>query len=377
LRFRLSFIGLAIGLLAVSVGVTVLVLIRGGDGSAEASSTSVYGELVSPALGYVVSSSGAGPHLYLVDPEGHDWREVSPPLVAEQGLYDVFFLNRRMGWVSAGSCSTSKWVAYRTRNGGRTWHPMEPTSVGCAAGSGIEYVFLDRDRGWRSEYLGNAPNGNIERTEDGGRTWLHVASDEGGGSGYGVSGHITLQSALRAWVRHQNDEGSLKASRDGGKTWRPIRLKRRPPPDVRPTYPLEHYQLPTFFGRKAILPVTHYWKRTVLVVYPSDDAGEHWRLAAKRTFPRRCSPTIDAVTMRTWWLVLDCQGRSRLGITVDGGRSWRGINLPVSPSPRRLRVSAVNVRRAWLSAVRDVQPLDLYSTGDGGRTWQRIEPPDE
>lgn len=135
--------------------------------------------------------------------------------------------------------------------------------------------------------------------------------------------------------------------------------------------------LPTFFGRRAVLPVTFFRRgRTTAGFYVTDDAGRSWRLAAlhrshgfepKRVFLRLVPAAVASQT--SWWIA----DEQRTAVTSDGGKSWRvSTPVPLTRYRRITSLSAADTKHAWAITISARGGGALYGTSDGGRTWQRI-----
>jgi photosystem II stability/assembly factor-like uncharacterized protein len=75
---------------------------------------------------------------------------------------------------------------------------------------------------------------------------------------------------------------------------------------------------------------------------------------------------LDAVDRRTAWV-----GGSDGQVlrTTDGGRSWQDVSPPGSTGLRFRDVEAQDARRASVLAIGPGEASRIYTTADGGRSW--------
>ena len=355
---------------AVAVGVSAAPDTRATLDSARAAPSSevVFAEL-SSAVGVAIVERGAESRLLVT--HGRRWRDVTPPGVRGK-LRHATFADAEHGWAVAYDCVGEGVRVHRTRDGGRSWHRSGAvTFVGCSAGSRAEAGFLDARRGWlvRIDLAGGFAE--LHRTTDGGGTWSRARE-------LPYPAEVAFRTSEEGWLgrsefRHRNVQ-RLLATDDGGRTWKPRTLAL--PPRYGADVPL--YDLPAFFGPRAVLPVTlGTGRRAAVAFYVTADGGATWRLrAVRRTggLPRSragfavYAPT-SIVSPSVWWLV----GRRAVVRTRDGGRTW--TRTPHSlPAGRSVRVTAATAQRAWATVCCPGETLKLYSTSNGGQSWFELEP---
>ena len=92
---------------------------------------------------------------------GRNW-SYQPAFSGFQWPYDVFFINKSVGWVAGAG---TKYQIMKTTDGGETWIPQN-TPTEKASHTLYDIVFLDENNGWAV-----GTNGIILHTENGGQTW--------------------------------------------------------------------------------------------------------------------------------------------------------------------------------------------------------------
>src|SRR5438128_997939 len=120
----------------VLVGVALLAT-SAASGAERPRTYVAFAQLVSPSFGVADVSSGSREHV-LVDSHG-TWSDRTPRHL-EYGV-DLFFLNRRDGWLATNNCAKDAGVVYRTHDSGRSWSRVSVDGVNCAEFSTLELAF--------------------------------------------------------------------------------------------------------------------------------------------------------------------------------------------------------------------------------------------
>jgi photosystem II stability/assembly factor-like uncharacterized protein len=357
-------------------------VLAAGSAGATAERQFTYAKLQLPSLGIVgadeITTCGAActrarPHLF-IESDGRSSREITPPGMLFQ-LEDVQFLSRDEGWVVDNDCAAGKAFVHRTHDGGRRWQKAPVRSTNCAAGSRLDLSLLDSKHGWILDVYenGNAPY-PLGRTLNGGASWRQVG-------GAPIAGTIAFSSAREGWLGRGDfaQQQQLYVTLNGGRTWR--RRVLPPPPGWKGVrlFP----DVPTFFGKRAVLPVTLTRSgRAAVAFYLTGDGGRSWAASSVRTISssvlRRQSPFISyvatAIVSPTKWWAVDAGARPRIAVTVDGGKSWRSSTPAALPKLTAAEISAADAQHAWLTT-RVQNRLVAYKTSNAGRSWQRLSLP--
>jgi photosystem II stability/assembly factor-like uncharacterized protein len=339
------------------------------------------GLLVSPQFGLLAQTTlavrrrEAGQRIRALD-HGR-WRDVTPPRMRGH-LWALDFLDARHGWVFAGDCVRGSSGFFRTSDGGRSWTTFHPRAgVGCHAGDRAQVEFVDARHGWLVTVAATGHGASLLRTTDGGRSWREVDHV------LPTLGMITFRTATEGWLARSGFAAGAGVwrSRDGGRTWSRVLL--RPPPGWSPTalFP----DVPRFFGRRGVLPITlSAPHRSAVGFYTTSDGGRTWRAAriVPSTSPLGVSgpndlfpsyATVSAASLDDWWFVQEGR-RPRILVTHDRGRHWLAAAIPARRA-RSFQLSAVDGRRAWLTAHSGLFTTEVMTTSNGGRTWRPVRPP--
>jgi photosystem II stability/assembly factor-like uncharacterized protein len=348
----------------VVAGAAAAVAVAGAHAARRERSEVVLARLVSPSYGVAVVSTADRPRVVAV--AGRTLRDVTPPRTLFQAE-DLLFADRRHGWFVSNDCAAGRALVHRTRDGGRSWRATPVRATNCAAGSALALAFADLRHGWLVRTFENAPGAELERTEDGGATWRRV-------SDLPQLGRVVFRTARDGWLARADlaGEPSLFRSVDGGRTW--TRRRVAPPRRWRQADVLP--DLPRFFGRRGVLPVTLSGRHgSAVAFYVTADAGATWRPRAVQAlrfrallpgipFPRYAPTSV--VSPSVWWVVTRIRP-ARVRVTTDGGRHW-SISAPPSPArPSSASISGAG-RSAWLA----LGPR-LLASDDLGRSWRPLD----
>jgi photosystem II stability/assembly factor-like uncharacterized protein len=327
------------------------------------------GELFTRSLGVVTCDR----RVFATTPKGRSWRDITPPRIPgtpyRGSIYDAVFLDARNGWALTNECAAGRAAVHRTHDGGRSWMSRAVEGTGCSLLNGVRLVALDDRHAWL-DYRSAGLNGWLMATTDGGKSWTGVGA-------LPFPGVVRFRTPREGWLAHRWGGAGIQQlheTRDGGRTWRRrVLIPPRGWSGAR-IYP----DLPTFFGKRGVLPATMVRRGSAGVAfYGSEDGGRTWRAQAVRRvdFPvlRGYPATVWYVATsiaeeNSWWVA---GGRSRplVLVTADAGRTWRRFPRSGLPRSRWWAISAVSGTRAWLtiSSWRSA----LFATDDGGRSWRR------
>ena len=105
-----------------------------------------------------------------------------------------------------------------------------------------------------------------------------------------------------------------------------------------------------------------------ITIFPDDPLVDHPLAGATLGSipPRRVIEGMGLLTNETGWLV----GNQRLIWTRDGGESWVDVTPEQSVDEHILAVFFLDENLGWLVSTGEAAKLRLYTTTDGGGTWQ-------
>jgi photosystem II stability/assembly factor-like uncharacterized protein len=274
-----------------------------------------------------------------------------------------------------------------------------------AAGTAVDILrvnMADATRGWAVGRAEGDLNDHILRTADGGVTWQDVTPPEPEGDAGAGRAAVAYFAGDNAWAAYYDRDFSLAEAAyvwrtsDAGATWAygsPLDLS-----------DMEFFTLSDlhFAGREAGWLLAHVgagMNHDYVVMFHSRDAGAIWERTVdpfdirEDNLQMSCYKTgVGALSALTLWVTGDCQGVAPgyfLQRSDDGGVTWRLETLPPpagmpnaferqdgscgtyrptvidSSTPEVLLVLTCNFYEDTL-----VTAHHLYSTSDGGSTWQ-------
>ena len=323
--------------------------------------------------------------LYRTSDGGKDWTRIES--TPAENTYEIHFQSERDGWISANFCPNafecypSTW---HTTDGGGTWtsapapvgggenfavtrsavllgiNPQDPPVSGIArldlsvkqwseaetpARQALRAIdFVDRSRGYA------LTNSRLLVTEDGGASWSLDDAPPFFDSIDAVSASIVWGTTICC-----SGDSAVSRSIDGAKTWQKL-----PVPFGKPL------AIQAFDAERAIVSSSDdgLWR--------TDDAGASWRQIDPIAYGYGPLTFIDA--QHGWTnacVIYICRDAFR--VTGDGGQTWETRALPHDAT----LWSFVTPDRGW--ATLDACPTQgiecgsvIYSTEDGGRTWNAI-----
>ena len=329
--------------------------------------------------GWVMTASG----LAFTDDGGSSWRATTPADAAAQVLMGATFADPDHGWLATAvpDPRATTFDIWRTHDEGRSWdRAVVPEGINrgdlvgtltfAVAGSG--HLFAMIDGGMPTGYTGD-----LFASADAGASWTPVPIHQDAG----VTGPIAFADARHGVVAGGAPGDRLFSTDDGGRTWRQAVL---PPPIGAAGSSTQFWTAPTFWtNRQAGEPV---WfgnteRATTLGILLTEDGGATWQPRGSVPLGADQGSAVAAlIGPSTWVVILSPSGGAR---TDDAGTTWTpfaSTGLPVTPDV----LSMVDSTHGW-AIVRvsgceadktDCQTRSaVFATDDGGATWSLIWPP--
>ena len=291
----------------------------------------------------------------------------------------IRMINATTGWASASGTDR----ILRTADGGAHWNDVTPKNA--RLGNWATF-FLDANNAWLASSLQPGSPSNdftvgIYRTSDGGHSWLQVGTAS---PGWGFPASLDFVDRQHGWLFIKQD-GTLQTpgtdmvalygTSDGGASWN--QLAQTDTSGLAGHLPQACSKLsPVFISASrgwihgSCGPGGGYF------LYVTGDGGRNWAAVALK-MPAQGTLTCDcAIESLRFWdsqhgaLVLnnayqDARGYAQnfLYTTTDGGRSWQlGPLLPANA----FSVYFLDASHAWTL---DAKANNLLFSGDGGQHW--------
>jgi hypothetical protein len=174
-----------------------------------------YVQFLNPRVGYASGPTG----VYRSTDGGVSWRDITPQLVVAEKAWGSYWINEQEGVFFVGGCATGLQYFYRTTDAGQSWSFTTTNEPGSGLSDGL--IFPDGS--------GLAvSSGVLWGTNDSGRNWFRINST--GSKRWTeeiavVGNSILLPTSGTDCDGQTRGVGSLRFSRDRGRTWREFQTR--------------------------------------------------------------------------------------------------------------------------------------------------------
>ena len=316
---------------------------------------------LSPSTGFAQSPLNP-PILFKTEDGGENWYQIFPPLLPDR----VWFVNSSLGYGIGGWLYRTKLMS--TVDGGRTWQ-IVPHEIlqGEDANDYLEggkycfsYIwtlaFLDQDNGWMLAALCGhyASKNGLFRTRNSGKTWQFLPESIIPGKYFYSLSFVDEQTGYLG-----NSNGRLYRTHDGGNTLQPLDLIDR--------------KISASFQFTNLL---EGGKTEDGQLFLTVDGGCSWTLVFQKYRVR----AFDILPGGHIWIEVYEPGEERFNFdgrmlySSDYGQHWKmfkaNFRTPFSPSVANHVLSGfifLDSKHGWTSFYNH-----LYTTTDGGYTWEQI-----
>lgn len=274
-------------------------------------------------------------------------RCVAEPVEGPGRVSEGCFVDEQHAWVWEGGSPR------RTTDGGRSWQRIRPSDEAKRPYKWSEGLYLrvssiTPNRAWLTG------DDYTWQTDDGGTTWRRLFPQASSPPYFADTNH--------GWMIVATSDSSNQSyvTKDGGQTWYPCG-------------PALGDEMQTPAGRAYFLSPQLGWaitsqtvdRQTIYGVARSTDGGCKWKqLWTSDENPDERYSSIYFLNEREGWLAGSANGS--LFHTIDGGKTWNEINLPVS-NLGVLDVYFAGSQKGWIYTERGI-----YRTTNAGRTWRLL-----
>ncbi len=353
-----------------------------------------YGQDLS--MGLLGNGSGwmaARNRVFRTSSAGLEWREITPP--GTLTIHGVFFLDREHGWMLRASAAGALEMA-RSGDGGESWTAAAfglSEEDASAFGGPAAIDFVDPSHGWamlRRTSSSNFSFGMLFATADGGATWVKLPNPP-------LGDPVRFSSQRDGWLAGGPRHDQLYQTRDGGITWRAVRLA--PPAGVEPSAAVR-YGLPRFGPDGGTLTAEYQAAGGAAVALYEMGGGAAGQARAALPAPESQHAAVAAAGGRLvrvtaganvtatdfsseteGWMVTSeghcegyktgCSQQQRLLATTDGGATFQDITPALLPAAAVLNVT----EEPWSTIVGTGEGFDACDpTSSGLGTWFQDSP---
>lgn len=335
-------------------------------------------DMLTAASGWVLLDQ----HLFWTSDTGQTWSEIGPSIPSGATVRDVSFLDSDTGWLLWTLVTSDGSVVFQlahTIDHGMTWAiyslPLfDPGEIASYAEQ-AEMGWFDTQTGWISVKQSSGSNfsiGTLFTTSDGGRSWRQFTLP--------VADKISFSDSQAGWAVGGPAGNQVFKTRNAGATWQDF-----VPDDLPANTPFTVY-MPFYSGKEALLVLTIPGLENRLRVYSLVDSDNQWLLLDQITLD--VQPGILGLSiLDSRNFVATIPGTTSIVRMMDGKLNLIDSQDVLSASIVELDMASLDA--GWAKSVearcdRASQPdgeaisvscssvTRLLQTIDGGRTWQTI-----
>jgi photosystem II stability/assembly factor-like uncharacterized protein len=297
-------------------------------------------DFISETEGWAIVASAEALALTRTSDGGKTWDELKPRIASPlTGLFHVDMVSENVGWALAHKSEDTDALLYTT-DGGLTWTDITPLEL---VDSSLRGIFLDEQTAWTQKCENEALKCKLLRTTNGGRTWT-VQTENIHFDFYFTS--ITFLNENDGLVKLY-DVGAghgvtvIYQTQDGGTTWKQLMLN-NPNGMVG--------RVPGGIDTCNICGDVFYYSSNRMIIIRGD-------------------------------LASDPGGAVYLSLSTDLGNTWKDLRLPL-PDSKFADGFVAPMQPVFFNDSDGVLPFEIldqtfvngvtaiYSTHDGGQTWQ-------
>lgn len=290
------------------------------------------------------------------------WTELPNAPVAPGGakMDDIFFVSPKVGFVANGP----GFAIAKTEDSGATW-----TNAFQHDGTYFRAVAFVDDRHGFAGNLGAGLSSQVDdtnvlyETKDGGATWAPVGAITGPNPS-GICNLTVIDKEHIVAVGRANGPSHLLTSKDGGASWASTDLGSylSMAIDAHFTSPNEGVVVGMGAGKD------------VCTVIRTTDGGKTFSSVFESKTPTSLCWKVQFPTADVGFVAVQdtTSGPATLAKTIDGGKSWTEMVLPVKGAAKgaypMIGVGFIDEKIGWIAP--EEASLHVYRTRDGGETWE-------
>jgi photosystem II stability/assembly factor-like uncharacterized protein/dienelactone hydrolase len=284
---------------------------------------------------------------------------------------DITFINEKEGWYVNGYGSI-----YNTKNGGETWEKQLEKK-----GTFFRTIaFVDNLVGFAgtvgTDYFPNVTDSiPLYGTRDGGKTWKPVDY-----KGPYVKGLCAIDIVKEQYINHGKIDykihiyavgrvgspANMMVSHDGGETWTSNSMNN----DCKMLFDIKMFDKNNGFVCAAS---DEDMEKSNALILKTSDGGKSWKKVYQSNRPFEGTWKASFPTKQVGYVTIQSYNpdpnvkQQRIAKTTDGGETWNEINLVEDAGAREFGIGFIDENHGFVGTMNTG-----YETKDGGKTWTKV-----
>jgi photosystem II stability/assembly factor-like uncharacterized protein/pimeloyl-ACP methyl ester carboxylesterase len=284
---------------------------------------------------------------------------------------DITFINEKEGWYVNGYGSI-----YNTKNGGETWEKQLEKK-----GTFFRTIaFVDNLVGFAgtvgTDYFPNVTDSiPLYGTRDGGKTWKPVDY-----KGPYVKGLCAIDIVKEQYINHGKIDykihiyavgrvgspANMMVSHDGGATWTSNSMNN----DCKMLFDIKMFDKNNGFVCAAS---DEDMEKSNALILKTSDGGKTWKKVYQSNRPFEGTWKASFPTKEVGYVTIQSYNpdpnvkQQRIAKTTDGGETWNEINLVEDAGAREFGIGFIDENHGFVGTMNTG-----YETKDGGKTWSKV-----
>jgi photosystem II stability/assembly factor-like uncharacterized protein/pimeloyl-ACP methyl ester carboxylesterase len=284
---------------------------------------------------------------------------------------DITFINEKEGWYVNGYGSI-----YNTKNGGETWEKQLEKK-----GTFFRTIaFVDNLVGFAgtvgTDYFPNVTDSiPLYGTRDGGKTWKPVDY-----KGPYVKGLCAIDIVKEQYINHGKIDykihiyavgrvgspANMMVSHDGGETWTSNSMNN----DCKMLFDIKMFDKNNGFVCAAS---DEDMEKSNALILKTSDGGKTWKKVYQSNRPFEGTWKASFPTKEVGYVTIQSYNpdpsvkQQRIAKTTDGGNTWNEINLVEDAEAREFGIGFIDENHGFVGTMNT-----CYETKDGGKTWTKV-----
>jgi photosystem II stability/assembly factor-like uncharacterized protein/dienelactone hydrolase len=284
---------------------------------------------------------------------------------------DITFINEKEGWYVNGYGSI-----YNTKNGGETWEKQLEKK-----GTFFRTIaFVDNLVGFAgtvgTDYFPNVTDSiPLYGTRDGGKTWKPVDY-----KGPYVKGLCAIDIVKEQYINHGKIDykihiyavgrvgspANMMVSHDGGATWTSNSMNN----DCKMLFDIKMFDKNNGFVCAAS---DEDMEKSNALILKTSDGGKTWKKVYQSNRPFEGTWKASFPTKEVGYVTIQSYNpdpnvkQQRIAKTTDGGETWKEINLVEDAGAREFGIGFIDENHGFVGTMNTG-----YETKDGGKTWAKV-----